>query len=164
MTATRSLAALHSALLVLALTACGGAQPVPEPTPEEAPPIDTTSSGEPMAAPSSGEPSSGEPIDTTSSGEPMAAQGRRCGSRALGPCADNEYCDYPAGSQCGATDAGGVCRVRPEICTREYRPVCGCDGRTHATRCTAASQGVSVSAEGPCPSTPGAPGASAPHS
>ena len=150
MTATRSLAVVHSALLVLALAACGGTQAVSEPAPEVAPPADTTTN----AAPAPAEPSAGEPT---------AAEGRRCGSRGLAPCADDEYCDFPDGSQCGATDAGGVCRVRPEMCTREYRPVCGCDGETHPTRCTAAAQGVDTSAEGPC-AAPSAPSADAPRS
>jgi hypothetical protein len=75
---------------------------------------------------------------------------RACGSRGLAPCGADEYCDWPPSAQCGAADAPGVCRPRPRMCTREYRPVCGCDGQTHPTACVAASAGVSVAHDGPC--------------
>lgn len=37
------------------------------------------------------------------------------------------------------------------ICTREYRPVCGCDGKTYANPCEAHCAGVRSFIEGPCP-------------
>lgn len=71
------------------------------------------------------------------------------GIQGLG-CPDGEYCDFPAEAQCGAGDQTGVCAVRPEACTREFRPVCGCDGVTHGNACVAAAAGVSVAHEGEC--------------
>lgn len=73
-----------------------------------------------------------------------------CGTRGAAPCPSGSFCDFPAGSQCGATDAGGRCAPIPSACTREYRPVCGCDGQTYPTACVAHSSGVSVSHDGPC--------------
>ncbi|HEX6275358.1 MAG TPA: Kazal-type serine protease inhibitor domain-containing protein [Polyangiaceae bacterium] len=78
------------------------------------------------------------------------AEGQTCGTRGVrGECAAGLYCAYK--SSCGETDSGGVCTKRPEMCTRDYRPVCGCDGKTHGNACTAASAGVAIRANGECP-------------
>ncbi|MGA7978967.1 MAG: Kazal-type serine protease inhibitor family protein, partial [Chromatiaceae bacterium] len=61
-------------------------------------------------------------------------------------CRLAEYCDRPVGS-CGGT---GLCQPVPEVCTRQFDPVCGCDGKTYSNACVAASNGISVSASGAC--------------
>ncbi|MBO6900664.1 MAG: Kazal domain-containing protein [Rhizobiaceae bacterium] len=76
---------------------------------------------------------------------------QQCGGIAGLVCPGaGEYCDYAPDAMCGAADRMGTCQVKPEFCTREYRPVCGCDGETYSNACTAASQGVSIASEGEC--------------
>jgi hypothetical protein len=92
------------------------------------------------------------PGGASAGGEPahLIAAGGTCGTRGVpGRCAEGLYCAFR--SSCGETDSGGVCTERPQICTRQYEPVCGCDGKTHGNPCTAASAGVSIRSRGECP-------------
>lgn len=90
-----------------------------------------------------------QPSEPSSQPSSELSEGRTCGSRGIsGDCAAGLYCAYVR--NCGADDSGGVCTKKPEICTKIYAPVCGCDGATHASACTAASAGVSVATQGAC--------------
>ena len=81
---------------------------------------------------------------------PVIAEGQLCGTRGVnGECAPGFYCNFK--SQCGATDSGGTCTKRTEMCTKIYAPVCGCDGKTYGSACVAAGAGVTVASKGECP-------------
>lgn len=76
--------------------------------------------------------------------------GTACGGTAGTKCPGaNQFCDLGIGN-CRTPDAAGVCRVKTQMCTMDYTPVCGCDGMTYANACGAAAAGVSVDHAGEC--------------
>ncbi|HET9209858.1 MAG TPA: Kazal-type serine protease inhibitor domain-containing protein [Thermoanaerobaculia bacterium] len=74
-------------------------------------------------------------------------EGRSC--RADADCETSSFCEFQEGT-CGQRGAG-FCVERTEVCTREFQPVCGCDGRTYPNACEARRAGVSLKAQGECP-------------
>jgi hypothetical protein len=79
-----------------------------------------------------------------------AAPPQVCGLPDSENCPASYFCDLLPASQCGALPLGGICLPRPEICTFDEDPVCGCDGQTYSNACVANWSGVSVAFAGPC--------------
>jgi hypothetical protein len=85
-------------------------------------------------------------ITSATEGEEVA-----CGGALGNVCRDFEYCHFEETDSCGWFGALGVCRTMPEHCSGVYDPVCGCNGATYASQCTAAHNGISVQfSEGGC--------------
>lgn len=65
-------------------------------------------------------------------------------------CKAGLYCKRPFGA-CVADPAGrGVCTPIPDICSDEYKPVCGCNGKTYTNACMAEIDDANIAHEGSC--------------
>ncbi len=82
-----------------------------------------------------------------------AMAGEACGGRA-GPCGPGLFCNFTVDFDCGFADGMGVCEARPEVCSRIFMPVCGCDGVTYPNACEAQSMGTDYQSDGACPPAP----------
>ena len=139
-------------LVVLAvLVAACGQDAVPEPVPEPPAPSDAEPSGdagelfEPAPLPDLVPEPEVPPLPEENPFENMGD----CGGIAGLACAEDEYCRYAPGI-CGEGDQMGFCEPKPEFCTADYDPVCGCDNKGYGNACSAAAAGISVRSEGAC--------------
>lgn len=78
-----------------------------------------------------------------------AGVGATCGGTTNVACDAGLWCDTRAGA-CNAPDASGACVRVPQVCTRDYRPVCGCDRRTYGNDCDRRAARVAKLHDGPC--------------
>jgi len=94
---------------------------------------------------------SGEGVASAADGSTAApSAGKMCGGIAGIRCPEKQYCAFAIEARCGAGDMAGVCKPIPELCTMEYAPVCGCDGKTYGSTCVAARGGISILKHGAC--------------
>ena len=74
--------------------------------------------------------------------------GTACGGTGGATCPTGQFCLPPVGT-CTA-GAEGLCAPIPQVCSKIFNPVCGCDGTTYDNTCNALAASVAINHAGSC--------------
>jgi hypothetical protein len=91
------------------------------------------------------------------SGGGGGVSGTVCGGLRGAQCSTLEWCDF--GGNCGVADQSGVCQTRDATGFDCSSPVCGCDGKTYSSACSAHEAGEDTMATKSCIAGNGGAGA-----
>ena len=80
--------------------------------------------------------------------QPPGGQG--CGGIQGLTCPEGQFCDIDTPNACDGADLSGTCRTTPQVCTRQWDPVCGCDGITYSNDCERRAAKVQLDHPGAC--------------